>query len=49
MSNSKLSAGEPFPELNATNLAGETTDIGKPIADADWRIVVVYRGRYCTL
>ena len=49
MSNSKLSAGDTFPELTATNLAGETTDIGKPNADADWRLVVVYRGKHCPM
>jgi len=49
MSSSKLSAGDTFPELNATNLFGETTDIGKPGADADWRMVVVYRGRHCPM
>ena len=49
MSNSKLKAGDTFPELIATNLTGETTNIGHPEGDADWRMVVVYRGRHCPM
>ena len=49
MSINKLKAGEIFPELKATGLDGETVDIGKPSGDADWRIVVVYRGKHCPM
>ncbi len=49
MSGQKLTAGDTFPELVATSLSGETEDIGKPSDDAEWRMVVVYRGKHCPM
>lgn len=49
MSSAKIEAGATFPTLEVTNLDGATADIGKPSGDADWRMVVVYRGRHCPL
>ncbi|MEM1263023.1 MAG: redoxin domain-containing protein [Pseudomonadota bacterium] len=49
MKTTKLHAGAPFPLLPVTSLSGETVDISKPTGDADWQMVVVYRGRHCPL
>ena len=49
MKTDKLHAGADFPALTATDLQGNTTDISKPTGDADWHMVVVYRGRHCPL
>ncbi len=49
MQTNKLHAGAEFPSLPATNPDGETIDISKPTGDADWQMVVVYRGRHCPL
>ena len=49
MTSSKLHAGSPFPSVIANNHAGETVDISKPAGDADWQMVVVYRGQHCPL
>lgn len=45
----RLQAGAKFPMLQVVNLAGDTHDISQPAAGADWRMVVVYRGRHCPL
>ncbi len=44
-----LHPGTPFPELTVTNINGDREDIGKPSADAEWRAVVVYRGKHCPM
>lgn len=44
-----LHPGTPFPELEATDLAGNLQDIGKPSENAEWRVVVVYRGKHCPM
>ncbi len=49
MNTKKLHAGAAFDALPATNLDGDTIDISKPTGDADWQMVVVYRGRHCPL
>ena len=49
MNTKKLHAGATFDALPVTNLDGDTIDISKPTGDADWQIVVVYRGRHCPL
>lgn len=49
MNSKKLHAGAVFESLHATNLDGDTADISKPTGDADWQMVVVYRGRHCPL
>ncbi len=42
MNSGKIEAGSIFPQIKAQNLAGETMEIGKPTAGADWKMVVVY-------
>lgn len=49
MKTDKLHAGAEFPALPATNLDGKTIDLAKPTGDADWQMLVVYRGRHCPL
>ena len=49
MNTKKLHAGTDFDALPVTNLDGDTIDISKPTGDADWQMVVVYRGRHCPL
>ena len=49
MNTKKLHAGAAFNALPVTNLDGDTIDISKPTGDADWKMVVVYRGRHCPL
>ena len=49
MNTKKLHAGAVFALLPVTNLDGETIDISKPTGGADWKMVVVYRGRHCPL
>ncbi|MEM6808497.1 MAG: thioredoxin peroxidase, partial [Pseudomonadota bacterium] len=49
MTTTKLHAGDPFPNLTALDNAGTTINISAPTGDADWRLLVVYRGRHCPL
>ncbi len=49
MTKSTLHPGQTFPALLATSLAGETIDISTPGANAEWRMVVIYRGVHCPM
>ena len=49
MMTSKLHAGDAFPALPVHRQDGEIADISQPADGADWRMVVVYRGRHCPL
>lgn len=49
MTKTKLSAGAQFPSVLVISQQGELVDISKPTGDADWQMVVVYRGRHCPL
>lgn len=49
MKTSRLHAGSEFQTLNAYDDQGELVDISKPTGEADWQMVVVYRGRHCPL
>ena len=49
MRNPKMMAGAEFPELMASDLEGTNKDISRPSGDADWHMVVVYRGQHCPL
>ena len=49
MYSNKIRAGAGFPALAVQALDGETVDISKPTGDADWQMVVVYRGQHCPL
>ena len=49
MKTEKLHAGAAFPALPVTGQDGTLIDISKPKDDADWQLVVVYRGRHCPM
>ncbi len=49
MHTAKLHAGTRFPELPVHRDEDTVVDISKPTGDADWQMVVVYRGRHCPL
>ena len=49
MKTNKLHAGSEFQPLNVYNDQSESVDISKPTGEADWQMVVVYRGRHCPL
>ncbi len=49
MRTEKLHAGADFPALPVNSQDDVAVDISKPTGDADWRMVVVYRGRHCPM
>ena len=49
MNTHKLHAGAVFPALPVSDQDDALVDISKPTGDADWQMVVVYRGRHCPL
>ena len=49
MKTNKLHAGAEFQALPVTDNDDATVDISKPTGDADWQMVVVYRGRHCPM
>jgi peroxiredoxin len=50
MKQEKILAGSSFPTIAVEGLDGRRTeDIGKPTGGAEWKMVVVYRGRHCPL
>lgn len=49
MSNVKVEAGAEFPAMSARSLDGSKVDLGTPSGGADWRMIVVYRGKHCPL
>ena len=49
MNTDKLHAGSPFPAVSASLLTGETVQLGDRVSGADWKLVIVYRGKHCPL
>ena len=49
MSSLKLKAGSSFPEISVDTLEGKEIQLKDIPADADWRMVIVYRGLHCPL
>ena len=49
MKTTKLHAGAKFQTLTVHDENDAFVDISKPTGDADWQMVVVYRGRHCPL
>ena len=47
--NPKIEAGAKFPIITALNLVGQRIELGRPANGADWKMVVVYRGRHCPM
>ena len=46
MHQTKIGAGETFPEIAWPTVAGDTLN---PAAQSGWRMLVVYRGRHCPI
>ena len=49
MKTQKIHVGAEFPALPVSDMKDTLVDISKPTGDADWQMVVVYRGRHCPL
>lgn len=49
MTTTKLAAGDTFPSLVVPGLDGDSHDISKSTGNADWHMLVVYRGRHCPM
>ena len=49
MKTNKLHAGAEFPALPVSDENDAAVDISRPTGDADWQMVVIYRGRHCPL
>ena len=49
MKTNKLRAGTKFPALPVSDENDALVDVSRPTGDADWQMVVVYRGRHCPL
>ena len=49
MYTNKLHAGAAFPKVVATLLSGEEVNLAEIESDADWKLVIVYRGKHCPL
>ena len=49
MSNNKIEAGSVFPSIPVRSLNGAIDDIGMIKGNAEWKMVVVYRGQHCPL
>jgi len=47
MSAVKLTAGQPFPAIKLKKLGGGEIDLSMPSTSHDWRVVVIYRGKWC--
>lgn len=45
----KLHPGSSFPDLTASLLDGDEVILGHPGNGADWKLVVIYRGKHCPL
>lgn len=46
---SSMAAGSLFPSLMVKGLDGVDIELGKISEKADWRMVIVYRGKHCPL
>ncbi|MDA9951654.1 redoxin domain-containing protein [Oligoflexaceae bacterium] len=47
--NSKLEAGQKFPEVKLKSLSSGEIELGSWQGNAQWQLVVVYRGKHCPL
>ena len=45
----KLHAGDPFPSIKVTREDGQLVEAATAAAPADWRMLLVYRGRHCPM
>lgn len=45
----QLKPGERLPQVTVARLGGGDLQLGKPVDDHDWQLVVVYRGAHCPI
>jgi peroxiredoxin len=45
----KIEAGSLFPSIQVRDLNETSVELGAPSGAADWKMVVVYRGRHCPM
>jgi peroxiredoxin len=45
----QLKSGEQLPHVSVPRLGGGDLQLGKPVDDHDWQMVVVYRGKHCPI
>lgn len=45
----KLNAGADFPKIVLQDAEGNPHELSQPTQGADWKMVVVYRGRHCPM
>lgn len=45
----KPKPGDLFPAVSVPQIGGGTIDLGAPEGDANWKLIVVYRGKHCPL
>lgn len=49
MKQNKVAAGSIFPSTMAKSPDGNAIDLAKPSGDADWKMVVIFRGQHCPI
>lgn len=49
LTNTKLAAGQTFPEITVAKLGGGDIQLSTPAEAYDWKMVVVYRGKHCPI
>lgn len=49
MSHLAIKAGSPFPEIHVKGLDDKEISLGEISPNAQWKMVVVYRGKHCPL
>lgn len=45
----QLKPGERLPKVTVARLGGGDLQLGKPVDDHEWQLVVVYRGKHCPI
>jgi peroxiredoxin len=45
----QLKSGEQLPHVSVSRLGGGDLQLGKPVDEHDWQMVVVYRGKHCPI
>ncbi len=45
----QLKSAEQLPHVSVSRLGGGDLQLGKPVDDHDWQMVVVYRGKHCPI
>jgi peroxiredoxin len=49
MAQNKFTAGDAFPAISLKTINDGEVEIGKPLDERDWHMVIVYRGKHCPM